>query len=605
MDIVKHVYGTTAEWAANDIILSQGELGVEKTTDGEHKTKIGDGTHAWSALPYTGITPTQLSGLATKVAGGTTGHLVKLDANGNIEDSGKGISDFEAADEAIMKTDEDQTMTADLTLKGSPTTDHMAADKLYVDTTVAGLSNARHYTARWNKSAATMTRLNDAAKITTTITNFAHRGSVNANYENPFDSIYPWSGRKLCNIDITRYRALTAGHSITECVKAWEGDTDFSYADTNGVWVYTPEFWGKSWDDGTYRYFDVADKATGGHVHYPESIEGRWHGRTATITIGDTAKTCLVPTVGMPAKSIAMSTLHTYAKNWGATLDSIFSIDASSLLMIVEFATMNSQSAIGEGVDNMYRQSSDLIAADATASTVVKVVKSAAQAYCIPGAIFDIGTTNGGANVGSYLVVSVETDAGDNTLLDVTLDAAVTVTTAHYWSVHGLGNVADEDIGSKSGYIGTNGKCSAYYRGEVLFGNMFFYILGAYRQTGTQHVFIANNEEEADAVDALNAAVHYDTGITLASSGGYVNTLGQLTRSGLLAVPPFCTAVGGSSSAPVGDYHYIDTSAGNAVLIRGGYAIGGSGDGAFYGSWSVSAAYSGWIFAARPRLKTP
>ena len=475
--------------------------------------------------------------------------------------------------------------------------------------TTSTINRARHYTARWNKTNAAMTRLNDAAHITTNVTNFCHRGSVNPNYNNPFDKIYPWSGRKLCNIDIDAYRALTPGQPITRAVKAWEGDTDFSYTDVNGVWVYTPEFWGKSWDETVgsteYRYFDVADKPCGGYVHYQERIEGRWHGRTQTVNIGGTDKTCLIPSVGMPAKSIAMSTLHTYAKNWGATLDSIFSIDANDLLMIVEFATMNSQSAIGSGVDSMYRQSSDLISAAATESTVVKVSKSAGSAFCIPGAIFDIGTANGGTQVGSFLVVSAVTDPDDSTLLDVTLNAAVTVTTSNYWSVHGLGNSADADIGSQSGYIGTNGKSIAYYRGEELFGNLWFYILGAYRQTGTQHVFIAHDDNEADAADALNASLHIDTGIALSTTEGYVKKLGILSRSGLLCCPPFCTEKGGDSANPVGDYHYINASAGNTVLVRGGYTSGGARDGAFFGGWNLAASRSGWYYAARPRLKNP
>lgn len=611
MDIVKHIYGTTAQWAANDIVLLQGELGVEKTTGGEHKIKIGDGTSAWSALPYAGLTPTEVANLVAKVQNATNGHFAALASDGSILDSGKGASDFEQADTHIMKTNVAQTMTAGLTLAEEPDSDMKAVPKITLDKAIAGLSNARHYTVRWNKTQAQMTRLNDAAFITTTVTNFAHRGSVNTNYNNPFDNIYPWSGRKLCNIDIDRYRALSAGESLTKCVKAWEGDVDFSYNDTNGVWVYTPEFWGKTWSEtvsGTnYRYFDVADKACGGYVHYPESIDGRWHGRTATKTIGGTDKTCLLPTVGMPAKRIALSTLHTYAKNWGATLDSIYSIDAHSLLMVVEFATMNSQNAIGSGVTSMYRESNDLIKAAVTDSNVITVVKSAIGSYAVVGAIIDIGTSNGGNQVGSYSIVSTADNAGDNTLLDITLDQTVTVTTAHYWSIHGMVNKADEDIGSKSGYIGTNGKSIAYYRGIELFGNMWFYILGAYRQTGTQHVFIANSDAEADNYDAINASVHYDTGIVLASSQNWVNALGELNRSGLLCIPPFATAVGsGASDAnPVGDYHYINTSAGNTVLVRGGYATNGSYAGAFFGHWHDVSSYSHWTYAARPRLKTP
>ena len=468
-----------------------------------------------------------------------------------------------------------------------------------------GLRNVAHYGARWNKTQAQMTRLYDAASFPTDTKNFGHFGSVNANYSNPFDSIYPWSGIRLCNIDLNLYANLAAGDSITKCVKAWEGDVDFSYEDENGVWRYRPEFYGKSWEDSTYRYFDVSEMAIGSYVHYPEAIVGRWHGRAVTLTVGEAEKTCLVPSVGMPAKRIAMSTLHTYAKNYGATIDSIFSIDADVLLCIVEFATMNTQKAIGNGVISMYRQSSDLIAEDATNSNVVKVLASAASAHCIPGAIFDIGTAIGGAQVGSYHVVSVQPNIGDAQYLDVTLNEAVTVTAANYWSVHGIINVADEEIGSKSGYIGTNGKSIAYYRGEELFGNMFFYILGAYRQTGTQHVFIAHDDNEADAADALNASLHIDTGIALSTTEGYVKKLGILSRSGLLCCPPFCTEKGGDSANPVGDYHYINASTGNTVLIRGGAAYSGAHAGAFCGFWDYAASTSDWAFAARPRLKNP
>lgn len=571
MDIVKNVYGTTAEWEANDIVLNQGEIGIEKTVKGEHKIKAGNGLDPWSKLPYSGSTPTEMAAKADKVAGATEGNLVKLDSDGNLVDSGESVVSL----------------------------------KEYVTKAIVDLPNVRHYGARWNKTQSQMTRLYDAASFQTDTTNFGHFGSVNANYSNPFDSIYPWSGIRLCNIDLNLYANLAAGDSITKCVKAWEGDVDFSYEDENGVWRYRPEFYGKSWEDSTYRYFDVSEMAIGSYVHYPEAIVGRWHGRAVTLTVGEAEKTCLVPSVGMPAKRIAMSTLHTYAKNYGATIDSIFSIDADVLLCIVEFATMHTQKAIGNGVMSMYRQSSDLIAEDTTNSNVVKVIASAASAFCIPGAIFDIGTSDGGAQVGSYHVVSVQPNIGDAQYLDVTLNEAVTVTAANYWSVHGIINVADEEIGSKSGYIGTNGKCNSYYRGLVLFGNMWLYTLGAYENCKDQHIWIANSDEEADNYDALNTSVHYDTGLVLPGSGGYTKKLGMLSRSGLLSIPVFCTEIGGDSNNPTGDYFYNGVYTYNTVLLRGGYAGSGSYGGAFCGYWGDAASYSGWDCAARPRLKNP
>ena len=465
----------------------------------------------------------------------------------------------------------------------------------------------KHYTARWDKVNAAMVRLNDAASFPTDVTNFAYRGIVNANYSNPFDNIYPWSGIKLCNISIDLYRDLAAGDSITKCVTAWEGDANFSYNDTNGVWRYRPEFWGKSWEDDTYRYFDVTDQNVHGsnYVHYPEAIVGRWHGRKENRTIGGEEKGCLIPSVGMPAKRIAMSTLHTYAKNYGATIDSIYSIDADTLLCIVEFATMNTQNAIGEGVSDLYRQSSDLIQEDATNSTTVKVLAAAGSAYCIPGAIFDIGTSNGGNQVGSFTVISATPNVIDAQYLDVTLDQAVTVTGANYWSVHGLVNVADEAIGSKSGYIGENGKCNAYYRGIVMFGNMWLYTLGAYENKDDHHIWIANSGEEVDNYDALDTTAHYDTGRVLPTAVGYTKKLALLSRSGLLSIPAFCVETGGNSSNPVGDYFYNGAHTYNTVFLCGGSAHYGSNAGAFCSGWNDVASSGRWNISARPRLKNP
>ena len=569
------------------------ENGTLKVTTDVQQTTGQSTTAVMSQKAVTGA----LAEKVTKLSAGTSELAYTVQTNG--AQSSRSITESATGETIVKRTSGGEIKASD------PTADDSVATMGFVEKQVQEARNIAHYGARWNKTQAQMTRLYDAASFPTDTKNFGHFGSVNANYSNPFDNIYPWSGIRLCNIDLNLYANLAAGDSITKCVKAWEGDVDFSYEDENGVWRYRPEFYGKSWEDSTYRYFDVSEMSIGSYVHYPEAIVGRWHGRNETLTIGGAEKTCLVPSVGMPAKRIAMSTLHTYAKNYGATIDSIFSIDADVLLCIVEFATMNTQKAIGNGVSNLYRQSSDLIQEDATNSTTVKVLAAAGSAYCIPGAIFDIGTSNGGTQVGSFVVVSATPNVGDAQYLDVTLDQAVTVTGANYWAVHGLVNVADEAIGSKSGYIGENGKCNAYYRGIVMFGNMWLYTLGAYENKDDHHIWIANSDEEADNYDALNTTVHYDTGLVLPTAGGYTKKLGLLSRSGLLSIPSFCIETGGDSSNPVGDYFYNVVYTWNTVLLRGGYAHDGSNGGAFYGGWHHAESYSYESLSARPRLKNP
>ena len=470
-----------------------------------------------------------------------------------------------------------------------------------------GGSTGKHYTARWDKTSAQMTRHNDAAAFTTTTTHMAHHGSVDADYENPFDSIYPWSGRKLCNIDMAAYRALTSGDSIEDCVTAWEGDADFSYNDDNGVWVYTPPFYGQSYSLGNYIYFDVTNEYLPNYVYYPAQITGRWHGVKVSLTIDGVSKNCLLPKIGMPCKRERLDTIKSYADNWGAGLVTVFELDASLLLYLVEFANYNAQNAIGNGVSGLYREdASDYIQSAATDSTVVQVAYNATNVgVCIPGAIFDIGTSKGGVQVGSFIVQSAEQDGGDATKLNVTLDRAVTVATTNLWSVHGLSNTADEDIGSGSGYIGTNGKANAYYRGEVLWGNLWQYTLGAYHEKDTNHVWLAHDSAEADNYNAIDTTAHVDTGIAISDTNGYIAALAF--PSSLLSAPAFATGTDSNSSGssnPVGDYFY-NAPTSNTILLVGGYASGGAYGGPFYWNWHDAASSSAWPYGGRPRLKTP
>lgn len=471
-----------------------------------------------------------------------------------------------------------------------------ASDKL-VDIIKSGsTSSGKHYTMVWDKVNAQGTRLNDAASITTTTTNFGHFGSVNANYENPFDEIYPWSDRKLCNIDMALYRSLTEEDDITDCVTAWEDDANFSYSDQYGVWVYTPAFFGRTYEMGNYRYFDVTDENLQNNIAYKASITGRWHGCDVTLTVDGTSKHCNLPTLGVAMANVTLANQHTYAKNWGASLVDCYTLDASLLLYAVEYVNMNSQNKIGSGCSGLYQQSLRL-ASGVTSSNTIVLASSTANA--IVGAIIDIGTTDDANNIARTYITAVSGTT-------LTLADAVTATTEHYVSIHGIANLADEDIGSKSGYIGTNGKVNAYYRGEVLYGNKWQYILGIYRQTGTGEIWVAA-EDETDDYDALNTSAHTDTGVALpnvtTANWYYYNDIAVV--DGFSAIP-IISEVGGSSTNPVGAATYIPLlSTGNTVCFAGGSAASGTIDGAWCAGWGAAASASYWADGSRPRLKNP
>lgn len=467
----------------------------------------------------------------------------------------------------------------------------------------SGSGGQNHYTVQWDKTNAQCVRLNASAGFTTTTTNFGHFGSVNTNYNNPFDDIYPWSGRKLCNISLDAYMALQQGDSIKDCVTAWEDDPDFDYEDADGVWVYTPPFYGRTYEIGNYRYFDVSAERTQNSIYYPEQITARWHGIDETRTIGGASKHVLLPKPGIPAQNITLANLHTYAKNYGGSLTDIYTLDASTLLLIVEFATLNTQTACGNGADSVYLQSSFHPSAAATGSnTITMTGLSAAQlGNIVVGAQVDLGTSDGGSQTARTYVTAVATESGTTT---ITLAQAVTVTTETFVSIHGVVNAKDEAIGSKSGYIGANSRVNAYYRGEVLWANRWQYILGAYRHTGDGHIWICDREH-TDDYDALDTDAHVDTRLALPESDGYVKALGMADG---LCIPPFCTAdgSGASSSNPVGDYCYRPAlTTGNTILLFGGRAGNGAYCGAFCGYWGYTSGDSYWTYGARPRLLNP
>ena len=466
-----------------------------------------------------------------------------------------------------------------------------------------GASEGKVYTAKWNMITAQMERADDAENITIDTTNFKHMGSVNTLYYNPFDNIYPWSERQLCNIDIDKYMAFVAAGTgnIESCVTKWEHGTGIDFADANGVWVYTPEFWHISYDSGSNRYFSVSPTQRNGWVHSPARIAGRWLGIDETRTINSASVHVLLPKVGNPAVNITFANLHQYAKNYSATLNNCYAYDADQMLYLVEYANYNVQNTIGRGVDDLY-QAGIKFSEAATSSNIVKIPHSD---KAIVGAQLDISTASDGFDIARAIITAVSTTGGIDTL---TINTAVTVTTSNYANIHGLSNVTDASIVSMSGYIGTNGRSNAYYRGAVMHGNRWQYLLGLYRHTGDNHVYYANTEAIADTLDALDTSKCTDTGLTLpqgasgAGTEGYIKSLG--IKTGILSSPPICTLTGGDSSNPVGDYFYTPSLAtGNTVCLVGSSAANGAMVGSSCASWSDTASVSRWHTAARPLLK--
>lgn len=461
------------------------------------------------------------------------------------------------------------------------------------------------YVVRWDKVQNTCTRMYDAAGITTDTTHFAYHGSVDAAYDNPFDKLYPWSHRKLCKADKAKYKELyEAGGDVMGAITKWEGEPGFALGPSvPGMdMVYTPEFWMRQWEDGGYVYIGVADGPIYGWQYVPEMVTGRYlaskDGEGLTSLAG-----------GVPyVDTVSIAQLHAKAKADHLTLDTIQTWDPETVLMVVEYADMNCQSAIGQSVSNLYRHvTTDRPKEAGTASTVI--LPAAMKDFCIKGAILDFNATDDDRGLLARRVITKTEDA-EAGCIKVTFDGGdVTYTTDTRCNIHGLYNAPDEQIGSKSGHIGVNGRSLAYYRGRNCWGNAYHYLLGAYREQYTGHIWVAPDLETADELDALDKSKCIDTGCALPQGASGAQGEGYIKELHLLPdhpMAPFCKTTGGDSTKPVGDYVWWPAlNAGNTICLAGADANGGLSVGRFAANWHLASSVAWWSSAASLAFKNP
>lgn len=459
------------------------------------------------------------------------------------------------------------------------------------------------YGVRWDRLTNLLTRLNQAKDITTDTTNFCHKGSINANYSNPFDSIYPWSEMAVCDVDLTKYKS--GNYTLKECITAVYGDPDFTYegSNTNFVGRYRPEFWYASFedDDGNVSFY-VSQIERKGFKHAPEAIDGISFcidDKNGGVTAG----------ADIPLTNIAVSAIHTRAKNSGFALQDIYTIDQQIVLYLVEYANMNIQAAIGDGCSSCYRENDADAISNVTVGngeTTFDITDSAIAAYLLPGCQLDIGATRGAVTYRGL----VKSYTANGTTYTITLDRELAVTAGMIASVHGFSacefDMLGESVGSASGYIGTNGKANAFYRGALLYANRYNYVLGIYRRQNTNHLWICPDGVDPNNYDALNTTVHEDTGTALPdlAAAAWVTVGGNAQRIDGLAAFMATGTSSGNSTSPVGDQQYVPLiTAGNTILLFGCFAYNGWYCGVFGGLWSGTAGYSTWNHAGLPILK--
>ena len=458
------------------------------------------------------------------------------------------------------------------------------------------------YGAKWDRTTNLLTRTRDAVGITTDTTNFVHKGSINPNYNNPFDQIYPWSEMRVVDVDLDMYKS--GNYTLKQCIIAVAGDPDFTYEGSDKVFVgrYVPEFWHSKITDESGDEYLISQFARKGYKHVDEYVRG------ISFAIDD-GNGGVTSGSDVPLTNIAVSAIQTKAKNSGFTIMDIDILDAEIMLYLVELADMNSQNALGDGCSSCYREND----VDAISNVVVgngvttfDITDSAEVQYMHIGAQMDIGATKGAVTYRG-IIKAFEIDGSTE---HITLDRELAVANGMIASIHGFSacefNLTEQNIGSMSGYIGTNGKANAWYRGALLYANRYSYILGIYRQQSTNRIWICPDGIDPNDYDALNTSVHKDTETEFPSlEAGAWQTVGANAQNidGLSAFMA-TGASSGSSASPVGDRQYVPVaSTGDTILLFGCLATGGWDCGVFGGSWNFASGFSYWSGAALPVLK--
>lgn len=143
---MRQIIGSTADWAANNIVLALGEIGIEVVTSTDVRLKVGDGTSTFTALPYASSSSTTIN-TATQaaldaklaLAGGTMTGLLVLSGDPSAA-LGAATKQYVDAINSTLTTSisgklatTGGTLTGFLTLSADPTSSLHAATKQYVD----------------------------------------------------------------------------------------------------------------------------------------------------------------------------------------------------------------------------------------------------------------------------------------------------------------------------------------------------------------------------------------------------------------------------------------------------------------------------------------
>lgn len=394
-----------------------------------------------------------------------------------------------------------------------------------------------------------------------------------------FDAVHCFGGRRRCNVTddghVVAYygdEAYTETGALTQEVTIESGIHAGTYAAGTAVQVMVeqPKFYykvvpldleeinegeGMGYHARKLRYYVCDEPETGFKIHPAFIRNGKendliylsaYEGSTFDVSesayvLDDSGSVDFTVSTGDKLASIAGAKPMSGSANAGATRagfrkiaqnrgagweqQTIQTLSASQLLMLIEYASFNMQSAIGQGVVSI-------------------TDNSAYNCSSLTGSTSNLGNASGMAS---------------STI-----------------------NTKGEDQTTET----ANGKVSVTYRGEEnVWGNIWKWIDGINIKNPstfaagvrTEHVYIADHSFADDTA----ADPYKDTGIHPAYSGGaYINAFGYSEDFDWVFIPTE-TGNGASSAVPVGDYFY-NSQPNWRVAVCGACWFKGAISGAFY-----------------------
>lgn len=385
-------------------------------------------------------------------------------------------------------------------------------------------------------------------------------GAVNLTAGADFDAFSMYGGRKKCNV------------ADDGTIVAWYGDEDYAEDGSMGqVMVYQPKFYylvcpvvydpidtGVGYHLRKANYY-VSEKARAGFRLHPAFYDangneidyyltGAYEGSIWDVDGGDAGtgaflmndeqvmtvsadKFCSIagvkPASGL-TQQLTRPNIETMAQNRGTNWhgDLIKLVSAEQLLMMIELATMNFQTAIANGV------------------------------------------------------VSISDNSAYNC-------SSITGSTASLGNGTGQATQTTNEKGGETTTETANGKTAICWRGkENFWGNIWKFVYGVNMwgngSMGGGQPYICNDFNFAESKNNDN---YEGAGFTVTNAAGYISAMGYSTKCDWLFMASECT---GNSSLPVGDYTYITQNLnGYRIALLGGYWHHGANAGGFY--WALAA----------------